>query len=299
MYTMQKNLLLLLCLAAAGCAGTGKTTRGDAIYLEKYKNRVAPGNKLIAAGPIRTVEQTPDLHYILKTYYFESGQKITEMSYADRSLSVPDGYAAEWFDNGAKWKEGQYRRGKKVGEWKMYSIRQNGKPVSFGAYVDGQMEGLWTDLDSLGIKATETWYKGGEKTGQVTYYNPDGTVKPAVSTAASDTLSVEVPPSFPCDPTIKAGPGQCGERSLMKFLAANIRYPAKARENEISGTALVQFVVDKDGSIAQVSLLRGICDGIRDECQRVIGLMPRWNPGTVNGKPVKVRYTLPIRFKLE
>jgi periplasmic protein TonB len=90
-----------------------------------------------------------------------------------------------------------------------------------------------------------------------------------------------------------------GERELMKYLAENIKYPALARENNIQGKVTLTFVVNKDGSISDVSVLRDVGGGCGKEAVRVVGNMPRWLPGEANGNPVKVRFTLPVQFKLE
>ena len=72
-----------------------------------------------------------------------------------------------------------------------------------------------------------------------------------------------------------------------------------ARENDIQGTVAVRFVVDKDGSIGDVEVLRGIGGGCDQEAVRVIKSMPPWKAGKQNGQPVKVYFTLPVKFKLE
>lgn len=90
-----------------------------------------------------------------------------------------------------------------------------------------------------------------------------------------------------------------GERDLMAFLAKNIDYPALAKENNIQGTVVLGFVIGKDGSINDVSILKDIGGGCGKEALRVVRTMPAWIPGEANGHAVKVRFTLPVRFKLE
>jgi TonB family protein len=113
-----------------------------------------------------------------------------------------------------------------------------------------------------------------------------------------ELFDIQKIPEFPCDPAF-ASAAHCGQSSLSAYLSKNIRYPADAREFGIQGTAIVTFVVEKDGSITQLKVVRGWCESIRQECIRVVGGMPRWKPGTANDKPVKVKFTLPIRFRLE
>lgn len=90
-----------------------------------------------------------------------------------------------------------------------------------------------------------------------------------------------------------------GEPAMMQFISENLKYPALARENAIQGMVALTFVVDKDGSVTNVNIIKDIGGGCGKEAVRVVQSMPKWTPGQANGQPVKVRYTLPIRFKLE
>ncbi|MCB9344243.1 MAG: energy transducer TonB [Saprospiraceae bacterium] len=103
-----------------------------------------------------------------------------------------------------------------------------------------------------------------------------------------EMFDIQKPPSFPG-----------GEGELFKFLQKNIEYPALAKENNISGVVPLTFVVNKDGSVSDVQILRDIGGGCGKEAVRVVKSMPKWTPGEANGHAVKVRYTLPVRFKLE
>jgi protein TonB len=89
-----------------------------------------------------------------------------------------------------------------------------------------------------------------------------------------------------------------GEEARLKFLQDNIQYPQVAKESGISGTVYVSFVVDSKGRVTEAKILRGIGGGCDDEALRVIKLMPPWNPGKQAGKPVRVQFTMPIRFTL-
>ena len=78
-----------------------------------------------------------------------------------------------------------------------------------------------------------------------------------------------------------------------------MRYPAMARESNIQGRVYVSFIVEKDGSVSNIQLLRGIGGGCDEEAIRVVGAMPQWQPGRQNGRAVRVAYNLPIRFSLK
>jgi TonB family protein len=90
-----------------------------------------------------------------------------------------------------------------------------------------------------------------------------------------------------------------GDEARIKFLRENIKYPEEARKNGISGMVFVSFVVEKDGKITDVKLLRGVHELLDEEALRVVRIMPAWNPGIQRGKPVRVQYNLPIQFNLD
>lgn len=104
-----------------------------------------------------------------------------------------------------------------------------------------------------------------------------------------ELFDIQKPPSFPG-----------GEKELFKYLSENIKYPALARENNLQGRVTLTFVVNKDGRISDVTILKDpVGGGCGKEAVRVVNEMPRWVPGEANGNPVKVRYTLPVMFRLE
>ena len=90
-----------------------------------------------------------------------------------------------------------------------------------------------------------------------------------------------------------------GEAAMMKFVANNVKYPQEAKDKEISGRVYVSFVIEKDGSVNEVKVMKGIGGGCDDEAVRVIKAMPKWKPGKQDGKPVRVSYMMPITFKLQ
>lgn len=90
-----------------------------------------------------------------------------------------------------------------------------------------------------------------------------------------------------------------GDKALMAFLTKNLKYPASAQENGIQGRVLVQFVVNKDGSIVDPKILRSVDPALDKEAMRVVSAMPKWTPGRQRGKNVRVRFTLPVTFRLQ
>lgn len=102
-----------------------------------------------------------------------------------------------------------------------------------------------------------------------------------------DFASVEVLPEFPG-----------GEKAFGAFLSKNINYPPMARENNISGRVFISFVVEKDGQLTDIKVLRGLGYGTDEEAVRVLKKSPKWKPGVQNGRKVRVQYTIPISFQL-
>jgi TonB family protein len=91
-------------------------------------------------------------------------------------------------------------------------------------------------------------------------------------------------------------PGGIGE--LMKYLSMNVRYPVEASKNGAQGRVLVQFIVEKDGSISEVEVVKKVNEHLDAEAVRVVNAMPKWKPGMQKGAPVRVKFTLPITFRL-
>ena len=90
-----------------------------------------------------------------------------------------------------------------------------------------------------------------------------------------------------------------GMAGLMQYLSKNIKYPTIAQENGTQGRVIVQFVVNRDGSIVDAKVLRGVDPYLDKEAVRVIMGMPKWKPGMQRGKPVRVKYTVPVMFRLQ
>lgn len=90
-----------------------------------------------------------------------------------------------------------------------------------------------------------------------------------------------------------------GDQALMEYLNKNLRYPPIAEENGIKGRVVCQFVVERDGSITDVKVVRSVDPSLDKEAVRVIKAMPKWTPGKQNGSAVRVKFTLPVTFTLQ
>jgi protein TonB len=114
---------------------------------------------------------------------------------------------------------------------------------------------------------------------------PDG---PGIDDARIETLPLEVMPEFPG-----------GEAALAAFIKKEVKYPKKAKRAGIEGQVVIRFVVDKDGSVSDAKVAKGVDPLLDAEALRAVQAMPKWTPGKLNGKPVKVQFNLPVRFRLQ
>lgn len=144
--------------------------------------------------------------------------------------------------------------------------------------VELEQQDIITSEDTQGAAQTET------------YVAPTEVVEEEEEEAAQQIFTVvEEMPEFP----------DGGMQGLLKYLAKSIKYPVIAQENGIQGRVVCSFVVNRDGSIVDIQVLRGVDPSLDKEAVRVLGTMPKWKPGKQRGKPVRVKYTVPVMFRLQ
>ena len=168
-------------------------------------------------------------------------------------------------------------------------VRDDIKPLMI---IDGKEVTSLDNIDGNDI-ASMTVIKNPESLKEFGEKGRDGVI--LITTKAHEKTSsgedalevVEEMPEFPG-----------GEIELMKFISRNVKYPDDAKEAGKAGRVIVKFVIDKDGSISDATILRSVYPSIDAEALRVVNAMPKWNPGKVKGEPVKVKYTLPLTFSL-
>jgi TonB family protein len=161
----------------------------------------------------------------------------------------------------------------------------NGKWVDFdgdfvskkeGPVINGKREGDWVETAATGKKRNGTFKNGILVSG------------PLLTDDDNTYGKVDVPPSF-------VG----GEQAFSKFLSRTLKYPQVAKDENIQGLVVITFVVEKDGTLTNINVLRAPHVSMAKEATRVLALSPAWKPGIQNGKPVRVQYSLPITFGLE
>jgi len=127
-----------------------------------------------------------------------------------------------------------------------------------------------------------------QQAAQTQTYVPPAPVEEEEEDAQQIFQVVEKMPEFPG-----------GTTAMMSFISKAIKYPVVAQENGIQGRVVCSFVVNRDGSIVDAEVVRGIDASLDKEALRVISTMPKWKPGEQRGKPVRVKFTLPVQFRLQ
>jgi protein TonB len=120
-------------------------------------------------------------------------------------------------------------------------------------------------------------------------------VAPAVAVQEEEEESSQ--PIFTVVEEMPEFPG--GANELLRFLNSSIKYPVIAQENGIQGRVICAFVVNRDGSVVDAEVVRGVDPSLDKEALRVVNTMPKWAPGKQRGKPVRVKFTVPITFRLQ
>lgn len=312
---MKINLiisLIVVCLIYS-CTPTINLSKypTDKKYENKYKDQLDDGSTLVNSWYHYTVEKTSKGKYVYKQYYPTTKVMVNYVSYMGKEMIIKDGIYINWFDNGVKYEEGFYKNDKKSGQWKYYNF-DTGKLEHYGPYVAGEKEGKWNTLDSLGQLKAEFEYKRNLKNGVYKYYNQLGEVEEegiykngeikTLNYLSSERLKKkieELPYMKTCKNEDKDLQKDCSMKTLLTSIYKNIKYPPFAREMGIEGSALLRFMVNKNGEMKDIRVMRGICKEIEEECLKVVKLIPEWNPGTVDAKAVDVYYNLPVKFRLE
>lgn len=246
--------------------------------------------------------------FITRVFFPETRQITSLTTYKNARRKKKHGIERKWYDNGARRSEGQYIDGEMTGEWAYYSYYYD-RLSELGEYQNGKKEGLWKSYDSeSGLIREELTYKYGLRDGPFIIYDSLANVVNQgvyrLDTIYEQTNPQDVSEEMPYMSSCKGiepieERTNCSEEKLLFSLYRNIRYPALARDYGIEGMAIVQFVINADGSVTDVTVVSGLCESISRECIKTIGRLPTWEPGTQNGKAVNVSFTIPIRFRLE
>jgi TonB family protein len=220
--------------------------------------------------------------------FYPNGNRKNILNYKDNK-EVGD--ITEYYLNGNLYAQERHRKNNKLyliechdTTGKVLAIKGNGNWVKFdsgykhkfieGPVKDSLEEGKWNGFINDTLKYSRIYHKG--------------EVVPTTDTTGQIYVSVEQMPEF-----------YGGTAAFFKFLGSSIHYPLEARTNQIQGKVYVNFIIEKDGSITNVTTIAGSKDAsLKNEAIRVVRSSPAWQPGLTNGIPVRVKYTVPISFYL-
>lgn len=270
------------------------------VIANQYASFVEEGETVLDYGYHYMITKNPLGIFIEREFYPEKNRMTSYCEYADRQLKVKEGAYQSWTDDGQLYSEGQHFNNNKEGSWKHYYFHA----TESGDYMENNKEGQWESIDTAGIKTVYT-YVNNLKQGKYTSYNQHDII---IKTGEYiDGISQDQEIKNKEMPYLKEFEGITdkdekmakSQTKMLQQLYKNLKYPAIARENNVQGMAIIQFMVMADGSVGKTKVIKGICDPIANACLEAIQFIGPWSPGTENGKPVEVQYTLPIRFKLE
>ena len=192
-------------------------------------------------------------------------------------------------------------------------VDKDGKPVERAEFFIDGMYKLPQDQSFVTDKNGNFSFKAFKSTPMIVVWKKDGKQMAVQVPAETQNISdmkivmnrewlnppVDDPdnPVFEVVESMPEFPGG-GMTAMMQFLSKNIRYPVNAQKNGTQGRVTVQFIVNIDGSISNIGIIRGVDPELDGEAVRVISTMPNWKPGTQKGKPVRVKYTVPVMFRL-
>lgn len=184
--------------------------------------------------------------------------------------------------------------------FKYDSLKNLVRIMEYSNLKDEIKDGLSLTFFASGSIKTSQHFLGGELDGELKSYYENGQLKRKEEFRKGKSLTGQCFTSSGQDTTfyayevMPAFPG--GAEGMMKFLAKNIVYPQKARNEGVAGRVVVQFVVDADGLPKNTRILESVHPLLDAEAIRLVSIMPRWEPAKVDGEIVKVSFTLPVRF---
>ena len=309
----------MICLII-GCTPLINSVNGSfqPVYSNKYDEVLAEDEEKIFSDYTSMISKRSDGRYISRKFYPDNNMLIEYSEFTDPSLITQIGPSKIWSDFGVLMNDCSYSDGLKTGLEQNFH-HETGDLVSVGNYMNDERFGLWKYYKN-GKLHQEINYEKGKKDGPYKIYNPEGLQVTKGNYEMDSLIQTNILQDGDwvesTDPKTKEskmpifGDGcpefsdylekkKCAEQKMLMHIYSSLRYPAVARENGVEGTSIVKFVVDKEGNVKDISVVRGLCKEIREEVQKVVESMPQWIPGEQDGKKADVIYTLPVRFKLE
>lgn len=290
-------------------------------FKNRYVSSISANEELIDQR-YQYVLSKKDDKFIYRRFFPETFVLTLYEEYKSGKLNVWNGLYREYWDTGKPKSVGSYENGKRSKKWKFYDF--DGSILEEGEYNGGFREGVWLDYYSSGkVEAKYNYWKGeldGEQilydtTGGIinalTYRNGklvgerDHTLFGVYKDSEKGSSEIYFATAHESLPLFSGCPNDlpykekkiCAYQKLIQFLQSNLNYPSDAYQNGVMGVAEVSFEIEIDGSISNIRVLNGLCESITNELIRIVKMMPMWEPGTQDGKAVRVQFDLPVNFK--
>lgn len=300
---------LVIAFVITGCGVSEKSLadkirfeENDPAYRNRFEVKLDSAEKVLRYGSHYIVSTVPG-GYRARVYHPEKKTLTEDCRYSTVAMTLPHGECKRFYDDGSIRESGIYQFGRKHGNW-LEVEPGRGKSIS-GEYLNFRKEGEWTQLDSNGlVEAIYNWHDD-KRHGKFFLFDSVGQ-KVNEGLYRADTLIAElfkrpviVKPYFKnCENTVYEDVNTCTDLNLNQHIYSNLRYPASAKAMKIEGSALVQWDVLANGSVANIRVPQGLSNDIEAECLRVFGSMPAWVPARKDGVPFKYTMSMLINFRL-
>ena len=259
-------------------AQTNLTPVTDTLYFSKAWKKCAKEEAMY----YRVMYKQDENYLLVNTYASSNRPQLIALS---TTIDPPDknGKGIFYFESGGISSKGNFTDDKEEGPWVFYS--EDGNVSSKGSYKNAEPNGIWVFYDQDGKDSSVVDIAG-------------KMYKNIYISSKSKSVNDQFNKFYPLSEEAKF-PGE-EENALGIFINKNIKYPQSEKKRRITGTSYVSFIIEKDGSISDIKVIKGIPngEGCDQEAIRVVSMMPKWIPGKIYGTPVKVKLNLPIKFVL-
>ncbi len=291
-------ILMLLC---------GQTSQAQEREVTFYYNELFYVCQKASAKYYRVVSLDSEVspYFIVEDYYMsDSLYRQSLMSHVDpvsQYYDVQEGNGTWYYESGIKEKQASFVNGKLVDLCRTWTTEGAIKDSIY--YSNGKPDGESVVFFSNGKIRTTCVYAKGQKNGLLKRYWPSGQLRREEMYHSDvmdwgkcyDSTGHEIPYFIADAPPEYPG----GEDEMMAFLGRNIHYPPMARDNDIQGQVIIQFVVNTDGRLSNYKVVRPVSPILEAEALRVVKLMPNWKPGKEEGEWSNIIYNLPIHFTVD
>jgi TonB family protein len=319
----MKKLLLLFACSLFAIISYAQKKDTIAFYMDKYGVEADSVSKAVAIRTICTTEEVGV--YLVKDFYMSGKPKLICKSLSDKNLYA-QGSCVQFYPNGKKKSITNYEKGQQIGE--DMQLYPNGKPYTMVKHViDGTPtqyafetktsliecrdstgnllaqdgKGTWIKFDENFNKVCEGHIENGLEEGEWTGTDSTGVLRKGIFNKG-EFVSGDLPMII-SNRVYMSGldryPSFSGKDiEFSRYLARSIRYPKEAFEKKIQGRIILTFIVEKDGSLTDFKVLRGLPGGLTEEALRAVKSSPKWLPGRRYGLAVRTQFSVPVAFAI-